>query len=75
MKSGIYRHYKGGFYQLIGEAEHTETGQRLVVYVALAILPGPRIRCRPLDGPEGWNTPPVGHEARFSWCGPEIWAA
>lgn len=25
-------HYKGGYYKVVGEAKHTETGERLVVY-------------------------------------------
>ena len=28
----IYRHYKGGYYVAIGEASHTETSERMVVY-------------------------------------------
>lgn len=26
------QHYKGGIYEVIGEATHTETGKRVVVY-------------------------------------------
>jgi len=33
--SGTYRHYKGNNYEVIGEATHTETGERLIVYKAL----------------------------------------
>ena len=29
---GIYRHYKGRFYEVLGPAPHSETGERLVVY-------------------------------------------
>lgn len=29
---GIYRHYKGGKYIILGTATHTENGKRLVVY-------------------------------------------
>lgn len=35
LRNGLYRHYKGNDYQVIGVAGHTETEQRLVVYKAL----------------------------------------
>lgn len=35
LRNGLYRHYKGNDYQVIGVAGHTETGERLVVYKAL----------------------------------------
>ena len=35
MKTGIYKHYKGNFYRLIGVANHSETLEKMVVYPAL----------------------------------------
>ena len=32
MKLGKYRHFKGGEYEVIGVARHTETSEELVVY-------------------------------------------
>lgn len=32
---GLYQHFKGGEYEVIGLAKHTETGERLVVYRCL----------------------------------------
>lgn len=35
IKKGIYRHFKGKEYEVLGEAMHTETNEMLVVYRAL----------------------------------------
>lgn len=32
---GVYRHFKGNYYQLLGVARHSETLEELVVYRAL----------------------------------------
>ena len=32
MKTGKYRHFKGGEYEVLGVATHSESGERLVVY-------------------------------------------
>ncbi|OGW39182.1 MAG: hypothetical protein A2X58_12050 [Nitrospirae bacterium GWC2_56_14] len=35
VQPGRYRHYKGGEYQVIGTARHSETDEKLVVYRCL----------------------------------------
>lgn len=35
MKKGIYKHYKGNEYELLGIANHSETLEKMVVYKAL----------------------------------------
>ena len=35
LKPGKYRHFKGGEYELLALARHSETGEEMVVYRAL----------------------------------------
>lgn len=44
---GVYEHYKGRKYLVLGTAAHSETLERLVVYVPLYDSPGPRLWVRP----------------------------
>lgn len=72
---GVWQHYKGGLYQVLGIGAHSETDEKMVVYVSLtgADLPGPRLRVRPLslwfdtvEWPDGPRRP------RFVFVGTEI---
>ncbi|MCX6791152.1 MAG: DUF1653 domain-containing protein, partial [Candidatus Gribaldobacteria bacterium] len=35
LKRGVYQHYKGNFYEVLGVARHSETLEEMVVYKAL----------------------------------------
>ena len=69
LECGVYEHYKGGKYLLLGIAQHTETEEMMVVYVSLtgAHLPGPRLRVRPL----ALFTDQVESGPRFRFVGQE----
>lgn len=44
---GVYRHFKGNLYRVLGVAEHSETGEQMVVY--LALYGEGKMYVRPLD--------------------------
>jgi len=78
--NGVYEHYKSTpngrrYYQVLGVARHTETEEKLVVYIPLYVIPehaGLRIQVRPLDmfmqsiKYKGKTLP------RFNYIGPEL---
>ena len=47
LQNGIYQHYKGNRYEVIGLAKHTETQELLVVYRPLSDRPMPELWVRP----------------------------
>ena len=49
LKLGIYRHYKGKDYRVIGLAKHSETNENLVVYEALYDNLNSKLWVRPLE--------------------------
>ena len=69
---GIYEHYKGKKYLVIGIAAHTETEERMVVYVTLYDAPGPRMWVRPLKMFAGTVCVEGKDVSRFRYLGQEI---
>lgn len=49
IEPGIYKHYKGQLYEVIGTARHSETLEELVVYKATYQPEGENLWVRPLD--------------------------
>jgi hypothetical protein len=63
IRPGVYRHYKGGLYVVIGTARHHETGREFVVYHAMEPHGDESViswNVRPVTGQygdeDGWNT-------------------
>ena len=48
MELGLYKHYKGNLYEVIGIARHSETLEELVVYKATYQEEGENLWVRPL---------------------------
>jgi len=48
MELGLYKHYKGQVYDVIGVAKHSETIEELVVYKATYQKEGENLWVRPL---------------------------
>ncbi len=59
---GIYLHFKGHMYLVIGVAIHTETEEELVLYTEVPVTSGGRIWARPVSK---WNEPVEDGTPRF----------
>ena len=74
VENGVYRHYKGEYYLVLGVCQHTERDEQLVLYVPLTgneHRAGLRLRARPLTGVKGFTTP-EGDQQRFAFVGDEM---
>jgi hypothetical protein len=49
METGLYKHYKGKIYDVIGVARHSETLEEMVVYKATYQKEGENLWVRPLS--------------------------
>lgn len=70
MKAGVYRHYKGGLYWVLGLARHSESGEKMVVYVRLYSRQGIPMNVRPFEEFVGSVVAQDGSvESRFEYVG------
>ena len=69
VRVGIYRHYKGQYYQVIGLAQHSETEENLVVYRALYGSYG--LWVRPLKNFMDYVEVSDKLTPRFQWVAPD----
>ena len=67
LKPGRYRHFKGGEYELIGIAKHSETLEPMVVYRALYGEGG--LWVRPAAMWNEWVDKETYHGPRFQYIG------
>jgi hypothetical protein len=72
LPGGVYRHYKGGHYLVLGVARHSETEEPLVVYVRLYARTGCPLWVRPLANFTSKTLNAAGKcVQRFKYVGPE----
>lgn len=72
LKPGLYRHFKGNLYTVLGLTTHSETGEPMVVYRAEYGERGLWVRpyemfCGPVDRQK---YPDADQDARFQYLGP-----
>jgi hypothetical protein len=71
MKLGVYQHYKGNKYLVLGVATHSETKEKLVVYVALYANDLSHLWVRPLAMFDEEVVVKGQRRPRFQWIGDE----
>ncbi|MFZ4124658.1 MAG: DUF1653 domain-containing protein [Rickettsiales bacterium] len=69
MKLGIYQHYKGPKYRVLGVVRHSETLEELVYYECLYDNPNGQFWVRPKAMFEGDVEVDGKHVKRFDWVG------
>lgn len=69
LKMGVYRHFKGGLYLVIGIARHSETEEEMVVYVPLYPTGGAQMAVRPRNMFEGEASTHYKMVKRFTFIG------
>lgn len=68
LRAGVWRHWKGHDYLVLGLGHDADApGRTVVVYVPLYDVPGPRLAVRTLEDFLGEASPGV---PRFSYLGP-----
>ena len=71
IKTGIYRHFKGVHYRLINIVEHSETGEKLILYRCLEGKNMGEAYVRPLEmfmsEVDHEKYPEVEQKYRFEW--------
>lgn len=66
---GVYEHFKGGHYLVLGVAEDSRDGESLVVYIRLYGAEGNPMGARPLREFVGLVETPDGTLKRFRYIG------
>lgn len=72
LPAGIYKHYKGELVCLLGVAQHSETGERLIAYIPLNVRTGARITVRPYEMFFERVVVKGQHVPRFTHIGQEV---
>lgn len=70
--TGVYRHYKGGYYLILGLAHSAHDHDVYVVYVPLYAHPGAPMAVREVNDFLSIVQSDTGPVPRFRYCGQEV---